>query len=176
MWTAPNWTDRTKRTPNGSKNVNFSRQTEIAFQEVSVLFSVGCAGCCKNRCTGLWGGEPPHKSEVSLGKYTPFSEWRRNFRPKHCHTDCRDLTLTALCRMIVLAWNMLRMYIESLGHCGVAALRWPSLFSWLLEWCLKQDLCFVPCRSCKRQYYCRTNLWWWTDTILPAGCVYMKYP
>ena len=33
--------------------------------------------------------------------------------------------------MIVLAWSTLVRYTESLGHCGVAALRWPSLFSWL---------------------------------------------
>ena len=116
--------------------LNFKQWTGLVFLTESVLFWIIFFGCCRNRYIHLWEGEPRHRSDASVGKCILFLELKRNFQLMRCHKRFHVLTLMVLYHMIEFAWNTRVKYIDSLGHCGVAALRWPFSFRLLL--CSKQ--------------------------------------
>lgn len=60
-------------------------------------------------------------------------------------------------RILESVWSTLGKYTESLGNCGVAALQWPSLFSWLPVWCWGQDWSSALLRSCRSRCCCHRD-------------------
>ena len=120
-----------------------------------LLLLSGYAHDYRNECSYLSSHLLLGKSEACAGRCIPFSRLRKSFLPSHCHKDYLFLTLMVLCRKIELAWNMLGMYIESLGRCGAATPQRLSFSpaSWPGGWCPEPDLPFAVFRFCKRQWY-----------------------